>query len=278
MSTKSRVSLEKTNSTNSHLQVEEPFFASILRKTSSKTLAVLQAGRLHNSLSLASVGIIGLFASNVLLPSILPYLLAWTVLFLGIYFINDYFDCSIDTINKPWKPIPSGRLQADTLYHLGILFLIGGALLVIITLDSVGLNLTAGSVAAITSAYLGFEYSRWIKKDSPLFGDTIISLTVAICFLLPWIAGINVNTDYLFSLPIFTIALLGREYLKDLEDRDADIKGSRITFPIHYGTYTTITTAAILVAGSIIWSLYLIFSIPNQGGLRFIPFVLFSII
>lgn len=258
--------------------VVEPSLARLARRFIPRSLAVLQAGRLHNSIALASVGVIGLLSADRSFTLVLPYLLAWTTFFLGIYFFNDYFDASIDAVNKPWKPVPSGRIDANRLRTMGIWFLGVGVAFIILSLRPIGLEIGSGSIAAIISAYLGFEYSRWMKRKCPIFGDVVISITVAICFLLPWMAGGEPNPSYLLSLPIYTIALLGREYLKDLEDYNADVAGGRVTLPHRYGIRATSIIAASLTLTSIMWALVVFLMTSGHGGLRFIFFVLFALI
>lgn len=56
-------------------------------------------------------------------------LLASSLIYLAGMVLNDYFDRNIDAIERPKRPIPSGRVSATTARHLGSAFLAVGVFL-----------------------------------------------------------------------------------------------------------------------------------------------------
>ena len=152
----------------------------------------------------------------------------------GGYAINDYFDADIDAINKPYRPIPSGRVkrQYALIYSLTLmaLGLVASSMLGLLTL-----------IYALFNVLLLTLYSYRIKKlgivgnitVSYLGAASIIFGALALC---EHIGYINiVSTSFIPALFAFFL-LLGREIIKTVEDVKADIKKHMKTLPILLGT------------------------------------------
>ncbi|NOZ60350.1 MAG: UbiA family prenyltransferase [Calditrichaeota bacterium] len=140
--------------------------------------------------------------------------------------INDYFDVEIDRINKPNRPIASGKMsrkQARTFSH--ILFYAG-------ILISIFVNWKA-LIVAVFSSLLLYQYSARLKRTI-LWGNLSVSLVSALAFIY---GGIAVNRLEIALIPaIFSFFYhLGREIIKDTEDIVGDEADGIVTFPIKYG-------------------------------------------
>jgi 4-hydroxybenzoate polyprenyltransferase len=62
-------------------------------------------------------------------PRALPWLIAATMaLYAGGVVLNDFFDRRLDAVERPERPIPSGRVAAASAAALGILLVVGGVL------------------------------------------------------------------------------------------------------------------------------------------------------
>lgn len=129
--------------------------------------------------------------------------------------VNDYFDRFIDAVNKPWRPIPSGRINARTALIVSILLMVIGVLL------SILLDYYCFLVAVIASILL-FEYSRWIKKTG-FPGNIVIALLSLLSILFGGLASPNPSASLLPGLYAFLI-ILGREVFKGIEDLEGDKK------------------------------------------------------
>lgn len=152
----------------------------------------------------------------------------------GANVINDYFDVEIDRRNKPYRPLPAGRLtrraakvQALTLLALGSAL---GAALGLLPL-----------VVATLTALLLYVYS-WRLKRTVLWGNLAVSLATALAFFYgglavgrPWAASIPAGFAFLFHL--------GREIIKDVEDMHGDRLEGAVTLPIRHGLRTALAVA-----------------------------------
>jgi len=138
----------------------------------------------------------------------------------GGYSINDYFDAEVDAINKPYRPIPSGRVSKDhALVYSIILFTLG-------LIISLTLGLAPFILAFINTALLlGYSYKikvmgiygniviSYLGASSILFGSLVIASHVGMLRLV-W-------SSFIPSLFAFFL-LLGREIVKTVEDVKAD--------------------------------------------------------
>ncbi len=140
--------------------------------------------------------------------------------------INDYFDVAIDRINKPQRPLPSGKVspQVALIWSL-FLFTVGVTLSFLIH--------TVAVAIALTASVLLFLYS-WRLKRLPLVGNATVSFLSALAFVY---GGVSVGRFSNALIPA-TFAFLfhfGREILKDIEDISGDRANHARTFPICCG-------------------------------------------
>ncbi|MFX1496511.1 MAG: geranylgeranylglycerol-phosphate geranylgeranyltransferase [Promethearchaeota archaeon] len=135
--------------------------------------------------------------------------------------INDIYDLEIDKINRPKRPIPSGRVslkQAKIIFFTT--FGIGVAISIFQSLYfKIGfLNI----ILAVFFGIMGWVYAKWGKK-SGFFGN----LTVSVSFSIGLIYGAVLNSAtiplyiYFFFLTSFFL-LLSREVIKGCEDVEGD--------------------------------------------------------
>lgn len=144
--------------------------------------------------------------------------------------INDYFDASIDAINRPDRPIPSGRISKKSAFNLSIaLFYIGW-----IISQFIGSN-RIPSLIAIFNAFLLLLYARSLKRKV-FVGNLTVSYLTGSTFLFGGAAyggkGIQV-TLILFFLSM--LATLAREIVKTIEDIEGDKLDGASTLPIKIG-------------------------------------------
>lgn len=152
--------------------------------------------------------------------------------------INDYVDHKIDAINKPERPIPSGRisLRAAAIYSI--------ALFTISTLMAMVIGIIPG-IIVVLSAILMFLYAYRLKK-SCLIGNVSIAFLTGLCFVF---AGVVLQTVFLSVLLGFYAFLMtmAREIVKDMEDVEGDSAEGASTFPIRYGMRASSTLAAVFM-------------------------------
>ncbi|MDY9922452.1 UbiA family prenyltransferase [Methanobacterium sp.] len=157
--------------------------------------------------------------------------------------INDYFDHKIDAINKPERPIPSGRISLKTALIYSIFLFVMGIII------AFSINLLLGMIAFLSSVLMIF-YARDLKTKC-LVGNMSISFLTGLCFVFGGIAvGQIVVSIYLgFFAFLMTMA---REIVKDMEDVEGDKIEGAATLPILRGMQTSsILAAAFMILASI---------------------------
>jgi heme O synthase-like polyprenyltransferase len=85
----------------------------------------------------------------VSIPALVGLALASVLLYAGGTTLNDYFDAPIDAIERPERPIPSGRVSRRTAGALGAALLAGGVLVALVAGGS-----RAGILAAVLAAVI----------------------------------------------------------------------------------------------------------------------------
>ncbi|MCC7558850.1 MAG: UbiA family prenyltransferase [Methanobacterium sp.] len=149
--------------------------------------------------------------------------------------INDYFDHKIDAINKPERPIPSGRISLKTalIYSLS-LFLVGIIL-------AFSINFLLGMIAFLSSILMVF-YARDLKTKC-LIGNLSISFLTGFCFVFGGIAVGQIMVSIYLGFYAFLMTM-AREIVKDMEDMEGDREEGATTLPLVYGTRTSSIIAA----------------------------------
>ncbi len=214
----------------------------------------------------------------------LPIILCAVIVFIctgGGNTINDVFDYKIDEINKPHRPIPSGRISLKSArYYSYLLFLIGVILSIVIDYQ---VNSIWPSVIVIPAVIIMYFYARNLKA-MPLVGNLTVATLTGFCFV---IAG-TVISCATSSIKILFISVylglfacfmtLAREIVKDMEDIEGDkVEGAR-TFPILYGKkISSIISIILIVVTTLMCPVLYIFGIFNVFYMimMIIPIIIF---
>ncbi len=160
--------------------------------------------------------------------------------------INDYFDYETDIINRPDRPIPSGRTNRYTAVILSCgLFAIG----LILTLL---LNVLCIIVAVLNSIML-LLYGRY-SKSLLFLSNLSISYLVGSVFLFGGltIGYIEATTVLLFLCAFFMT--LSREIIKDVADVEGDSSIGGVTLPLRFGAPISRVVAAAAALTAILLS------------------------
>ncbi|MBI2578921.1 MAG: UbiA family prenyltransferase [Candidatus Aenigmarchaeota archaeon] len=159
--------------------------------------------------------------------------------------INDYYDIEIDKINKPERPLPSGKIAPKTAKTYSIvLFLLGISM-------SYFINLYAFATAVFVSAML-FAYAMKLKK-MVLAGNIAVSALVGLSFVY---GGLAVGSYFIPLLLAFLafLANMGREIYKSIEDVLGDHKYGANTLPIKYGVLKAKMIASAFIVLAVLFS------------------------
>jgi len=156
--------------------------------------------------------------------------------------INDYCDRKIDAINRPGRPIPSGRLEASHALVIGRSLFMMGVLL------AIPLGAPCIILAILNSMILAF-YAAELKRLG-LVGNLTVGYLVGSTFLFGGLAVKKLQAVSILAA-MAALSTVGRELIKDIEDMKGDRKIGLKTFPLHHGPRATAALAIVFIAGAI---------------------------
>jgi geranylgeranylglycerol-phosphate geranylgeranyltransferase len=151
--------------------------------------------------------------------------------------INDYYDRDIDRVNKPRRPIPSGRL---THRYVFVVYWVGSIATTLLMFK----YLTAGMIALmIIWEVLLYYYARAAKRIA-LLGNLLIASIAASAF---WGGAIPTGEFEATGFPVLLAFLLvmGRELLKGAEDVEGDRQAGAATIAVRLGVEKAVCLGAL---------------------------------
>jgi len=170
----------------------------------------------------------------------------YEVLFLslGIFFLvcfanahNDIIDFEIDKINRPKRPLPSGKISIKAAYRT----------LVILVFFTMFFSILAGLKFALLflfASLLSTAYNRFLK-GLPLVGNFTVALLTTTPVIIP-IINFGFPQPELSVLAFLAFMLtFAREITKDIEDMEGDKSKNLKTLPLI--TNTNISVALVFL-------------------------------
>ena len=180
----------------------------------------------------------GIFTFKILLACIVVFIITG-----ACNSINDYFDYKIDAINKPERPIPSGRISLNKAGFYSLALLLIGTILDFI------LGLLPGLIA-LSTALLMVYYAYNLKKKV-LIGNIVISFLTGLTFVFGGVIVGEILTSIILGFFPF-LTTLAREVVKDMEDVEGDRMEGATTLPIMRGMrISSIIAAFFLILASL---------------------------
>ena len=161
--------------------------------------------------------------------------------------INDIYDVTIDKINRPNRPLPSGEISSRKALILYFIFLL------LSLIFSWFINLPAFLIVAVTTFIL-YLYSKYLKR-LPLIGNIVVAFLTGLVFIYGGFVSGNPSAAIIPALFAFLINLV-REIVKDMEDVEGDRKADAITFPIKFGVQKSKYAILIISLTLILCTLY----------------------
>ena len=159
--------------------------------------------------------------------------------------INDYFDIEIDKVNKPKRPLPSGRISLKTsLIYATFLFVIGNGAAISIGIP-VFLFALFNTVVEVIYAERG--------KQMPFVGNVMVSFLVGSLFIFGGLVANNITPLLVLAILAF-LANISRELFKTAEDIRGDIGQGAKTVAVLYGKEKTEKIATVFLIVPVILS------------------------
>jgi len=201
------------------------------------------------SLSGASIVYNGLPPLKISLLTLFIPMMGWTA---GLY-LSDFLDRKLDRIQKPHRPIPSGRIKPkEALFIGGIFALLGFLLSFLLSIYNI---LLVFAVAAIV-----FLYAK-ISKSRGLLGNINRGIaTAAAYFFGVFSIGQEIQSIpfYIWILSlVFLIHDTNSNLVGAIRDIEGDKKGGYDTYPVRYGLKKSIIFSSILTTIWLSLTLYL---------------------
>ena len=235
----------------------------------NQTIGIFRLLRPVNCVMMGFAVVIGeLIALSGGLPSFRA-LLGFPVAFLltaATMALNDYHDRSIDSINSPQRPIPSGvvspRLALVCAFFCSSVGILISALV----------NLPALLIALISLVLM--VYYNTVGKRTGFFGNIIVSICVSLPFVFGGFAVQNmVLLLWLFASVAF-LSNLGREVTKGISDMVGDSAHKIRTLAVLLGARSASLAASALFVGAV--GLSLLPQVLGLVSMFYLPAVIIS--
>ena len=160
--------------------------------------------------------------------------------------INDYFDYNIDLVNKPERPIPSGRISLKNGRNYAYLLFLAGTICGFLISYLTG-NWIPFAIVLIADVVL-YLYAYKLKA-TPLIGNLAVGFMTGFGFVF---GGFTINNPDIVMTSIFLgffafVMTTAREIIKDIEDVEGDKKDGARTLPILIGKKTPAILATVLI-------------------------------
>jgi len=166
--------------------------------------------------------IVGVFVSKPADLKVIQGVLGFlTGFFLCAYSMssNDIYDVEVDKVNRPERPIPSGRVSAQAAVRLSMFVLVAGVASCVLTLNPVAVGI------ALLYAFLMWIYNSRAKQTG-LPGNLLVASSLAVPFIYGGVVSDGSLTRSLLLMMALTsfFSGVGREVVKAMTDVEGDAK------------------------------------------------------
>jgi len=150
--------------------------------------------------------------------------------------INDYFDVDIDTINKPYRPIPAGIVSKPVaLAVFGIS--LGGSMVLALLVNQ------AFAIVTIANAWLVAGYSAFLKRRGGLLANVVMGVYVALLVMSGVLAAGSLSRQLGLACVALALYMVGNQIVMCIEDLKGDTEQGARTLPITIGIGRSLVVA-----------------------------------
>lgn len=203
----------------------------------------LQITRPHNCLGTSLAVLLGAYlvqgpAAFSAWPTLLASIAAaWIVA--GNNVVNDLHDLKVDRLQKPYRALPSGRLDALTASRMAWMLFLGSLILA-------GLIGAASLLVALLAIALGVLYSLF-WKNSVLIGNGVVGLLSSLAVIYGGLAASRMDVRVLLAAASVGLFVFSREILKTVADLEGDSGVGISTIATRLGRQGTLRLFSALV-------------------------------
>lgn len=176
--------------------------------------------------------------------------------------INDYVDREVDKVNKPWKPIPSGRADPKVVLAIGFA----------LYTSAIALNLTLGFEVFFTTTFYATVSVVYSFLRRFWWSQLIVPLSTTSVLIYSYVSSGRPAEYEVAVVVLFTsiyLANLAREIAKAIQDLEGDRKAGYATIPVRFGE--VFSTKAMFALGVLAVALnYLVYLVYAASTVYFI--------
>lgn len=198
-----------------------------------RLLATFQIARPHNMVAAGGCVLAGYALSGGRVTSEVALPVIFTALVTGLgNLINDYYDREIDRINKPARPLPSGRLTPAFVMRLYVAGSVAVTLIMAWFLPVPIFTMVLGWEVLL------FYYARTGKRLT-FVGNVVVASIAASAFLGGGVVAGNLRSTVFPAILAFLL-VIGRELIKGAEDVRGDRQAGAATVAVRFGVATAV--------------------------------------
>ncbi|KAI4168865.1 MAG: hypothetical protein LQ343_006078 [Gyalolechia ehrenbergii] len=177
---------------------------------------------------------------------------------------------SEDAINKPWRPLPAGRLQRS---HANCLLVVLHPVAAVISY-SVGALFPCIAFQILTFTYNDLKAGENWKLRNVVNAGGFISFLTGALLVVRGSLQYEHSTQILCWMSLLAVMIASTKHVQDLYDQDGDKLRGRKTIPLVFGDSTARRTIALAVSA---WS----FVMPTYwrlSPLKYVPSVVLGLV
>jgi 4-hydroxybenzoate polyprenyltransferase len=157
--------------------------------------------------------------------------------------LNQIYDLDIDRVNKPKRPLPSGRLTVAQVWWFTNITYASALVLAWLVVPRPGLNLSTGRhecfwlvAVAVVCTYL-YSVPPFRTKRLGIWANVTIAIPRGVLLKVAGWSSVKtiLGVEPWYIGAIFGLFLLGATTTKDFADMEGDRRGGCRTLPIQYG-------------------------------------------
>ncbi|MCK4952787.1 UbiA family prenyltransferase [Candidatus Bathyarchaeota archaeon] len=154
----------------------------------------------------------------------------------GIYALNAYYDREADAINKPNRPIPSGRITPEHAKRYSWALMLSGLGVAGVTSVMYGKYLMIGLWSIFTMLGIAYTKPPINLKGRHIWGNLCFGAFTVLTFFIGMVLGTSsITISSLLPMPLYVLLVAGLITMKDFQDVEGDRKHGDITLPVKVG-------------------------------------------
>ena len=158
----------------------------------------------------------------------------------GIYALNAYRDREAGKVNKPNRPISSGRMTPSHALKYSIVLIASGLAMSGVASILSGSYMTLLVWSLLTGLGIAYSIPPFKLKSRHILGNLCVGafamlLILTIGNILGIAAPININTLWITNFVLYIVYIAGLITIKDFQDVEGDKKNGDITLPVKFG-------------------------------------------